>query len=80
MPICPVRLTKPEADFGENAEGVSDRLLYSYRHELCPSAARCRPPLGTVARPCLLVGHTSPEQLPNNMVVEEEGDDSRGKE
>ncbi len=90
MPSCTVRLTKPGADFGEEAEGVSDGLLYSYRHKIRPSAAQCTPPLGAVARPCPYIGHSThththkqsgPKQLSKKMVVEEEGgDDRREKE
>lgn len=69
----------PEADFGEETEDVSDRLLYSYRHELRPSIAQCTPPVGTVALPCLLVGHgahtqaVQPRGAAKNMAAEEEG-------
>lgn len=86
VPNWTVRSIQLEADFGEKAEGVSDRLLYSYRHKLYPSAA-CNPVFDTIAWSCLFVGHgthtsnQAPSSCQKNMAeIEEGGDDRRIKE
>lgn len=78
---CATQLMEPEADFGVEAIGLSDRLVHPHRRELCPSAAcRCTPPIGTAARPRPLVGNTqaaAPQAVDKKK--KKKSDDSRRK-
>lgn len=59
-----VRLIELEADFSEEDTRMSDRLVYSYRHELCASQCFSWPCGMPTSVPRILQSYTSNQTIP----------------